>query len=161
MGPERRATPCGWHQPDASCANRHSSCRSACRARNETHTTTRSGRPERGATTLEAILTLPILLLVLFSLLHVGIRTMATHAATVAAEQGLHAARIHDGTAASAEQRINDALVGAPFVTSHTAAVSRGAAIATVTVNAEVTTVLPGVSSTISVTRTGPVEAQR
>lgn len=122
----------------------------------------RAHSDERGAVnTLEAIILMPLLLVMLFGLLQVGIRVMAVHMATTAAEQGLHAVRIAGGTAGAGEQRVHAALDGAPFVRSYEVDASRGIDTASITVSAAIVEVVPLVPSTVAVTRSGPVEDQR
>ena len=65
----------------------------------------RRHRNQRGDATLEAVLAVPVLLLLIFMVLQFGLYYHAAHSAEAAAQEGARAARLDGGTAADGRAR--------------------------------------------------------
>lgn len=114
---------------------------------------------DRGAATLQNTIIAPVLLLILAIFLHLGIILHANNLAQAAATSAFNAARAYnastaDGTAAGLAI-LNQG--GSP-INGANVAVTRGAATVTVTVTGNAPTFVPGLTTAIDVTVTGPVE---
>lgn len=117
-------------------------------------------RRERGATTVEFVLTMPLLLLGLMIIVQFALIAHAQNGAQSAADEGAARARAFDGSVGQARTRTErylDQLSGRMF-TSHSISVTRTTTQASVTVTATVKPLIPGFPTTISRTSTGPVE---
>lgn len=115
---------------------------------------------ERGASTLEFVLTTPLLLLFLMVGVQTGLVMHAQNAAQAAADEGAARARAFDGSASAGRARAEtyvDNLAGSMF-SSHSVRASRGQTTATVTITGTVKSLVPGFHPRVSRTSTGPVE---
>jgi len=120
----------------------------------------RRERADRGASTIEFVLTLPILLLSLLLTVQFALIAHAQNGLQAAAEEGASQARAYNGTIEGAEARARryvHELSGAMF-TSTTVRVHRSGQRASVTVAGTVTQIVPGIPTDIQRTSTGPVE---
>ena len=115
---------------------------------------------DRGAVTAELVIATPLLLLALLAIIQFALWSHAAHVAQAGAAEGLAAARTQDGTAAAghaAAQRLLDDLADGPLLSSHIE-VARTATSASVSVQGEVVSVLPGVHLHVHAETTGEVE---
>lgn len=121
---------------------------------------TRRDQSDRGASTVEFVLTMPLLLLCLMLVIQFALIAHAQNGAQSAADEGAAQARAFDGSTRQARMRAErylDQLAGRMF-TNHSIRVTRTATEASVTVTATVKSLIPGFPTTISRTSTGPVE---
>lgn len=120
---------------------------------------TRAAR-ERGASTLEFVLTMPLLLLFLMLSVQVGLVAHAQNVAKAAADEGAADARTFNGTAGDGQARTEEYLgrLAPSILTSRSVSATRTADTASVTVNGTVISLVPGWKPTITQTSTGPVE---
>lgn len=114
---------------------------------------------DRGAATLQNTIIAPVLLLVLAVFLHLGIILHANNLAHAAATSAYNAARAYnasstDGSAAGLAV-LNQS--GSP-ISGASVAVDRGANTVTVTVTGTAPSFVPGLTTNIDVTVTGPTE---
>lgn len=120
----------------------------------------RNNQKEQGASTLEFVLTMPLLLLFLMLTVQFGLVAHAQSGAQAAADEGAAGARALDGSSgqgkARAERYVAE-LAGGMF-TSHTVTASRNSTEASVTVSGTVISLVPGFHPTVSRTSVGPVE---
>ena len=119
----------------------------------------RSRRPERGSTTVEITVLLPVVMLLLMSVVQAGIYFHTRAVATTAARKAVTAARIEDGTGGDGQ------LVAEQFLDQNGAAllsqavnVTRSDSTATATVSGDVASVLFGFPFSVTVTVDAPVE---
>lgn len=119
----------------------------------------RSLSDERGAVTLQNVIVAPVLLLMFAAFLHFGILLHANNLAQAAATSAYNAARNYnasssDGSAAGLAilSQSGSPIAGASVV------VNRSATVVTVTVTGQAPSFVPGVSTAVDVTVTGPVE---
>lgn len=115
---------------------------------------------ERGALTLEFVLSMPLLLLVLTGSVQVGLVAHAQNVARAAADEGAARARAFDGSAADGQERTEEYLsrLAKGMLPSRSVTVDRSPTSATVTVSGRVLSLVPGWHPTISESSTGPVE---
>lgn len=115
---------------------------------------------EQGASTLEFVLTMPLLLLFLMLTVQFALVAHAQSGAQAAADEGAAAARAFDGSSrqgrARAERYVSE-LAGDMF-TNHTITSSRSSTEASVTVTGVVISLVPGFHPTVTRSSTGPVE---
>lgn len=117
-------------------------------------------RRDAGALTLEFVITMPMLLLTLMAAVQLGLVAHAQSAAQAAADEGASLARAYDGSASQGKARAHEyvtRLAGSMF-SNYQVSADRGAQTASVTITAQVTSLVPGWSPTIQRTSTGPVE---
>lgn len=117
-------------------------------------------RHDRGASTVEFVLTMPVLLLTLLLTVQFALITHAQSGAQAAAEEGAAAARAFDGSGAQGEARARryvNQLSGSVF-TSTSIRSNRSHEQASVTVTGTVQQLVPGIPTTVTRTSTGPVE---
>lgn len=115
---------------------------------------------DQGASTLEFVLTMPLLLLFLMLTVQFALVAHAQSGAQAAADEGAASARAFDGSSGQAHSRAEryvSELAGGMF-TSHSVTVSRGSTEASVTVSGTVISLVPGFAPTVSRTSVGPVE---
>lgn len=120
----------------------------------------RALRGDRGSVTAELVIVTPLLLLMLLAIVQFALWSHATHIAQAAASQGLAAARVQGGTAATGTagaQQVLDQLAGGPLrgaaVTS-----DRDADSASVRISGTATPVIPFLSLPVHAEAAGPVE---
>jgi Flp pilus assembly protein TadG len=115
---------------------------------------------DRGASTVELVLTMPALLLAVLLTVQVGQWQHAKHVALAAAQEGARAARQYNAAAAAGGRRAEDYLTAlAPtLLRDHAIGVERTATTATVRVRGRVAGVLPWPAFTVDEVSSGPVE---
>lgn len=116
---------------------------------------------ERGDTTVQAVVLVPLTLLLMFAIVQFAMAWYAKTALTAAAEDGLRQAQTNAGQAPEpAAER--SALMNAGFVDDLAATSQRTVAgRITVTVTGKVPAAFPGLRWTITGTATGPIEELR
>jgi Flp pilus assembly protein TadG len=120
----------------------------------------RGSNRDQGASTLEFVLTMPLLLLFLMMTVQFALVAHAQSGAQAAADEGAAEARAFSGSTGRAEARAEQyvsELAGRMF-TSHSVTARRGPTEASVTVTGAVISLVPGFNPTVSQTSTGPVE---
>jgi len=114
---------------------------------------------ERGSTTVEFVVLVPLMVLLLMVVVQFGVYFHTRAVATTAAHQGAENARILDGTAeagnAAATQFLDQ---NAGALRDRNVAVERNGTDVTVTVTGEVTSLIPFASFPLDVTVSAPVE---
>ncbi|KQY55746.1 hypothetical protein ASD11_14635 [Aeromicrobium sp. Root495] len=115
---------------------------------------------ERGATVLEFVITMPLLLLFLMVAVQTGFTMHAQNAAQAAADEGAARARAFDGSATEGRSRAQGYLgrLAGPMFTSYNISARRSETVASVTVAAKVKSLIPGFHPEVSRTSAGPVE---
>ncbi|GAA2110214.1 TadE/TadG family type IV pilus assembly protein [Streptomyces synnematoformans] len=125
-------------------------------------TTLRRLRSDRGAASTQLVLVFPALLLIALLVVQFALVWHARHIAQHAAQRGLAAARVKDGTAADgqAQARRSLAALGSRVLTDPSAKAQRTTARTTVRVQGTVIRVLPvpGLALHASGTASGPTE---
>lgn len=115
---------------------------------------------ERGGTSVELVLAVPLLLLLLLVIAQFALWLHATHVAQAAAAEALAVARVEGGTAAEGQaeaERILRQIGSGPLQGPHTT-VSRGPDEVSVHVEGTVTAVVPLLTLTAVGDVSGPVE---
>ncbi len=117
-------------------------------------------RGEAGVATLALVLTIPAVLFLLMSVAQFVVYYHASHLATAAAQEGVRAAQVVDGTAADAQARTEDFLAqaGPALVLSPVVAVTRDVDNARVEVSAHAPQLIPGIALAIHAVAHGPTE---
>lgn len=114
---------------------------------------------ETGSTTLEASIMAVAILLFFAGFLHFAMLGTANNQATSAATAGYNAARLYNADTASARSAaLNIATGGAGPLADATVTVSRGVNDVTVTVTGTTPSFVPGLSTGVTQTVSGPVE---
>ena len=119
--------------------------------------------PDAGLSTLEAIFTVPVIMLMILGIVQAGMWWYARQVALTAAQEGARAARAYqatneDGTAkATTYLREVDRGTGS-ILNDPEVSVRRDGNTVTVEVRGQVVSLVPGVSVSIDVTSTGPAE---
>lgn len=123
----------------------------------------RRHRNQRGDATLEAVLAVPVLLLLIFMVLQFGLYYHAAHTAEAAAQEGARAARLDGGTAADGRARAEGFMAEAAptLVRDVRVAATRDAEHVHVEVRGTVQSLVPGVTLTVHADADGPVERFR
>jgi len=121
---------------------------------------TRQRSSEAGITTVEVVLTAPALLLMLMLVVQYGLVAHAQSVARSAAEEGAAQARRFDGTEAAAAARTNTYLddLGPTIIQHRLVVAERTLTTATVSVDADVVSLVPGFSFEVHESASGPVE---
>ena len=114
---------------------------------------------DRGAATLQNTIIAPVLLLVLAVFLHLGIILHANNLAHAAATSAYNAARAYNASSTDGSTAGLAVLnqFGSP-ISGASVAVDRGANTVTVTVTGTAPSFVPGLTTNIDVTVTGPTE---
>ena len=117
-------------------------------------------RTESGAATLTVVLVIPAVLLLMLTVAQFVVYYHASHVATAAAQEGVRAAQVVDGTAADAQVRAQEfiAQAGPNLVLGPTVAVTRTDDVARVEVRAQAPQLVPGMSLALDAVASGPVE---
>lgn len=120
-------------------------------------------RGERGDATVEAVLAVPVLLLLIMTVIQFGLFYHAAHTAEAAAQEGVRAARVEDGTAADgrdrAERFMHDA---APTLVNDVRVdAARDNEVARVEVTGSVRAIVPGLHLSVHAKAESPVERFR
>ncbi|WP_338672604.1 TadE/TadG family type IV pilus assembly protein [Streptomyces sp. SCSIO 30461] len=115
---------------------------------------------DRGAVSLQLVLVVPLLLLIALLVVQFALVWHARHIAQYAAERGLAAARVEDGTAADgrAQARRSLAALGDRVLIRPSVIVERTATRTTVRVRGPVIRVVPGLTLHAAGTASGPTE---
>ena len=122
-----------------------------------THTT-RAERNERGATSTELAVIMPVLILLVLLPMQVGLWWHAKQAAEIAAEEALDAAQVATGSAADGQAGAQAILGQAGNLHNITVNVDRGAETVTVTIHGDLGfSIFPGAWS-VTAQAQGPVE---
>ncbi len=121
------------------------------------------GLGESGEATTEAVLVVPVLMLLIMLVLQFGLWYHAEHVAQAAAQEGVRAARVEGGTAERGRQRTEDFLsrAGREIVTGRTVNATRNPDTASVRVRGRAVAVVPGLALAVSASATSPVERFR
>jgi Flp pilus assembly protein TadG len=123
----------------------------------------RRGRGEHGDATLSFVLVTPVVLVMIMACVYLAMWSNAQHVVTAAAQEGLSAARVENGTEQAGEDRANrflDALAPARLVERSVSA-TRDTEEAQVQVSGMVESLVPGLRLRVHATATAPVEVFR
>lgn len=122
-------------------------------------------RDDAGYSIVEAVITLPVLLLLVMIVIQQTMVWHGRHVAEAAAQTGLRSGRAYQATAAAGQAAAEDYIrrVAPTLLTSPSVTAQRNAATVTVTVRAHIPAVLPiallpGSSLDVTETAAGPVE---
>jgi Flp pilus assembly protein TadG len=120
----------------------------------------RGHRRERGASTLEFVLTTPLLLLFILFMFQFGFIAHSQNIARAAADEGAARARAFDGSAAEGQSKAEDYVskLNHEILGNASVRATRTAETASVTVSGNVISLVPGWHPKISQSSTGPVE---
>ena len=120
-------------------------------------------RSERGDSTVETVLAVPVLLFLIMVVIQAGLWFHGAQIVEAAAQEGVRAGRVENGTAADAENRARQFVSGLSPGLASTASVhvSRTAATTRVTVDGHVQAVIPGLDLTVSAAAESPTERFR
>lgn len=117
------------------------------------------GGNERGSAAVEAIMIIPVVLMIFFGLIQGAVVLQANNVAQAAASTAYNSARLYDASSEDGVSAGNAALTQAgTILTGTTVSVQRNAETVTVTVTGNAATLLPDIPATISRTVTGPTE---
>ncbi len=128
------------------------------------HTLLHTARPargelERGSAAVEAIMIIPVVLLIFFGIIQGAVVLQANNVAQAAASTAYNSARLYDASSEEGVSAGEAALTQAgSIVSGSNVVVQRTAETVTVTVTGTVATLLPGLPVTVSRTVTGPTE---
>lgn len=120
--------------------------------------TKRPWAPDAGATTVEAAVLLPFLLLLTMLVVQAGIWFYATALATTAANHGVDAARLQDGSAADGHDAATQFLDEPGVLRTPSIEVVRDDETASVTVSGDVASLMFGIPFSVTATAHAPVE---
>src|SRR4051794_25511254 len=129
-----------------------------------------SARPSRGCrerdaglSTLEAVFTVPVIMLMILGIVQAGMWWYARQVALTAAQEGARAARAYEASNADGAAKANSYLSQVDggtgsILNDPQISVRRSGDTVTVEVRGHVVTLVPGLSVSIDVTSTGPAE---
>lgn len=142
----------------ATAGRRRSPSRSACRRRRPT--AAGPCRDDSGYSIVEAVITLPVLIVLTMFVVQYALLWHGRNVAEAAAQDGLRTARSYQGTAAVGQQAAVDYLsqVAPKLLTSPHVQVDRTPTTVTVRVRAQVLSLLGFAALDVTETATGPVE---
>jgi len=120
-------------------------------------------RGDRGDATTEMVLTVPALMLVVFIIIQFGIWYHVNNVAEAAAQEGVRAARVMDGTAIAGQATAAAFMVrNAPgAVTGTVVSATRNVNTAQVDIDATLAAIIPGIRLPVHATAVSPVERFR
>ena len=120
-------------------------------------------RDERGDATVEAVLAVPVLLLLVLLVIQFGLYYHAAHTAEAAAQEGARAARVEGASAADGEDRARTFMADAAptLVDDVTITATRDTDTARVEVRGVVHAIVPGLNLTVHADAESPVERFR
>jgi len=120
-------------------------------------------RSERGDATVEAVLAVPVLLLLVLLVIQFGLYYHAAHTAEAAAQEGARAARVDGGSAVDGKTRARTFMAAAAptLVRDVTVTATRNADTARVEVHGVVHAIVPGVRLSVQAEAESPVERFR
>jgi TadE-like protein len=116
--------------------------------------------PERGFATLEAVIVIPVAVVLTMLVIQYVLVWHARNIAEAAAQNGLRVARGYQATGAQGQASASDYLrtVAGHMLDHPGVTVDRGATVVVVTVHGTVSSVIPFGSFSVTETATGPVE---
>lgn len=118
---------------------------------------------DRGIGTVEAVLTVPVIVLMILGAVQVGLWWYSRQLAETAAQEAARAARSYAATAAAGQAEGYSYLgkVDGAGTALHNPSiqVTRGAQTVTVTIKGDIVSLVPWVSPTVTITVTSPIEA--
>jgi hypothetical protein len=117
----------------------------------------RRARDDRGAIAAN-VAVVPIIMGVLLTVVQVSLWYYGRAVATAAAQHGLDAARVEDGTEAAGESTAGDFLAQTGGLDATDIDAERTAEVATITIDGQVATVMPFFGVPVHVSLTAPVE---
>lgn len=120
-------------------------------------------RDERGDATVEAVLAVPVLLLLVLLVIQFGLYYHAAHTAEAAAQDGARAARVEGASAADGVDRARTFMADAAptLVDDVTITATRDTDTARVEVRGVVHAIVPGLNLTVHADAESPVERFR
>lgn len=118
---------------------------------------------ERGDATVEAVLAVPVLLLLIMTVIQFGLYFYAQHTVTAAAEEGVRAPRLEGGSATDGEATAADFMAQAApaLVENLRTSATRTDDRAAVEVRGTVHAIVPGLTLTVHARAKGPTERFR
>lgn len=120
-------------------------------------------RGDRGDATVEAVLAVPVLLLLVLLVIQFGLYYHAAHTAEAAAQEGVRAARLEGASAADGENRATAFMVDAAPTLVHDVRIlaTRDTETARIEVRGTVHAIVPGISLSVHAGAESPVERFR
>jgi Flp pilus assembly protein TadG len=117
-------------------------------------------RAEHGGATVELVLTVPVLLLLVMMIVQLGLYWHANHVAQAAAQEGVRATRMVDGSALAGQARARTFVTAAAPTLLHNVDITatRDDRNSAVHVHATVQAVVPGLSLAVDVESHSPTE---
>src|SRR5450755_1543486 len=116
----------------------------------------RYGRDERGSASAELVVATPLLLLLIRGVIQFALWQHATHIAEAAAQQGLAAGRVENGTESAGQIETDAVLAQLGVLTDPQVATNRSVDTTTVMVTGEAPSVLPFVHLPVRAVASGP-----
>jgi len=115
---------------------------------------------ERGSATLNLVVVFPVFLLLLLATVQAALVWHARNVARSAAEQGLQAERLYDGTASAGQQRARQFLAetAGTLLVSTSVSTGRTAGIARIEVRGAALALIPGLHLNVHADISSPVE---
>lgn len=123
----------------------------------------RPKRHERGDACIEAVLAVPVLILLITIVIQFGLYYHAAHTAQAAAQEGASGARVEGASAADGQQRAQQFMTdaAATLVDNVTITATRDTDTTHIEVRGTVHSIVPGVTLTVHATADSPVERFR
>lgn len=116
-------------------------------------------RDDSGSVAVETVIVFPVVLLLIFGAIQAGLYYYGRTTALAAAQQGVQASRVENGSATAGTAAARNFLAGpSSLLRNVTVTPSRDAVNTTVTVAGTIPTLLPGFTFTVTQTATGTVE---
>ena len=118
---------------------------------------------DRGSSVVEAILVVPVLMLILLALIQFALWAHAAQVAQLAASEGDQAARAFGGGAAAGEIRADSILrgPGSDLSSSSSSVVVMPGDMARITVAGTAISILPGITLSVGSVQVGPIQEFR
>lgn len=117
---------------------------------------------DRGIGTVEAVLTVPVIVLMIVGAVQVGLWWYSRQLAETAAQEAARAARSYNATAAAGTAKgysyLSKVDGSGSALHNPSIQVTRGAQTVTVTVKGDIASLVPWVSPTVTITVTSPIE---
>ena len=123
----------------------------------------RKGQSQRGDATVEVVLAVPVLMLLIMLVIQFGLWYHASHAASAAAQEGVRAARVYDGSASDGQRRAESFMATAAptLVEDVQVTAARDLATARVEVRGTLHSVIPGFNVVVHAEAESPIERFR
>lgn len=116
-------------------------------------------RDDRGSVSVETVIVFPVVLLLIFGAVQAGLFYYGRTTALAAAQQGVQASRVENGSAAAGTAAARSFLAGPSSLLDNVTVTPRRDAVSTsVTVAGTIPTLLPGFTFTVTQTATDTVE---